>query len=176
MKRRIVILIVLLWLFGFVLFVVTLPRPGDDGVTDAIVVPTGAPGRIQRGVALLRDGKAQRMLISGVDPSVKPLELALTQNVPLALLGCCIDLGHEAIDTRSNGQETAAWLASRHYRTVRLVTTDWHMRRARFELEHAVGSDVAILPDAVASDPDLTILFKEYNKYLFRRIAVLIGL
>ena len=35
------------WVLGFALFTVALPRPAPDGlVTDAVVVPTGAPGRI----------------------------------------------------------------------------------------------------------------------------------
>jgi uncharacterized SAM-binding protein YcdF (DUF218 family) len=176
MIRRLLSLALLIWVFGFVLFVVTLPVPADDRYTDAIVVPTGAPGRIPRGIALLQAGKAKRMLITGVDRAVKPHELALTQKVSVALFSRSIDLGHEAVDTRSNGEETAKWLAARNYRSVRLVTTDWHMRRARFELEHAIGDKILILPDAVVSEAGLTVLLKEYHKYLFRRIAVLVGL
>ncbi|CAN5220670.1 hypothetical protein BH09PSE3_BH09PSE3_10280 [soil metagenome] len=176
MIRRVLSLAVLVWVIGFVLFVVTLPQPADDRFTDAIVVPTGAPGRIPRGLALLQRGKAKRMLITGVDRAVKPHELALTQKVPVALFERSVDLGHEAVDTRSNGEETANWLATRNYRSVRLVTTDWHMRRARFELEHAIGDKIVILPDAVVSQAGLTVLLKEYNKYLFRRVAVLVGL
>jgi uncharacterized SAM-binding protein YcdF (DUF218 family) len=176
MIRRILSLIGLAWVFGFVLFVVTLPQPADNRVTDAIVVPTGAPGRIPRGLALLQAGKAKRMLITGVDRAVKPHELAIAQNVPVAVLYQGVDLGHEAVDTRSNGEETAKWLAARNYRSVRLVTTDWHMRRARFELEHALGDKILILPDAVVSQAGLTVLLKEYNKYLFRRVAVVFGL
>jgi uncharacterized SAM-binding protein YcdF (DUF218 family) len=176
MIRRLLSLAVLIWMFGFILFVVTLPLPANDRITDAIVVPTGAPGRIPRGIALLQAGKAKRMLITGVDRAVRPHELAITQKVPVALFSRSIDLGHEAVDTRSNGEETAKWLSSRNYRSVRLVTTDWHMRRARFELEHAIGDKILIVPDAVVSEAGLTVLLKEYNKYLFRRVAVLVGI
>jgi uncharacterized SAM-binding protein YcdF (DUF218 family) len=176
MIRRLLSLAVLLWVLGFVLFVVTLPRPADGRFTDAIVVPTGAPGRISRGLALLQSGKARRMLITGVAREVKPHELALTNNAPVSVFAQGVDLGREAVDTRSNGEETAKWLATRRYRSVRLVTTDWHMRRARFELEHAIGDKIVILPDAVVSEAGLTVLLKEYNKYLFRRVAVLVGL
>lgn len=176
MIGRLLSLVVLCWILGFVLFVVTLPQPTDERVTDAIVVPTGAPGRIPRGLALLQAGKAKRMLITGVAREVKPHELALTQKVPVTVFARGVDLGHEAVDTRSNGQETATWLAARNYRSVRLVTTDWHMRRARFELEHALGDKILILPDAVVSQAGLTVLLTEYNKYLFRRVAVLVGM
>ena len=42
------------------------------------------------------------------------------------------------MDTRSNAEETARWLRGHRYRTVRLVTADWHLRRARMELEAAM--------------------------------------
>lgn len=176
MIGRILSLVVLAWALGFAWFAVSLPRPADAGRTDAIVVPTGGQGRIQRGLALIREGRARRMLITGVDRSVRPRELAAAQNVPASLFSCCVDLGHEAIDTRSNGEETARWLAGHGYRSVRLVTTDWHMPRARFELEHALGDGTLIVSDAVVSEAGLAVLLREYHKYLLRRAAVLFGL
>jgi uncharacterized SAM-binding protein YcdF (DUF218 family) len=174
--RRAIAFIMLAWALGFVVFAVALPQPADDRSTDAIVVLTGAPGRIARGVALLSAGRARRMLISGVDRSVKPHELIEKQNVPPALLTCCIDLGREAVDTRSNGAETAGWLAQHNYRSVRLVTSDWHMRRADLELEIVAAPGVTIVPDAVPGDAGFFGLLLEYNKFLTRRVAVLVGL
>jgi len=174
--RRVTSLVVLIWVLGFAVFTIALPQPASDAQTDAIVVPTGAPGRIARGLALLEAGKAKRMLITGVDRKVQPKELAVAQNVPLRWLSCCVDLGREAVDTRSNGAETARWVAQHRYRSVRLVTSDWHMPRAHFELERALGNTVTILPDAVRGEPDLLMLLTEYNKYLVRRAAVLVGL
>jgi uncharacterized SAM-binding protein YcdF (DUF218 family) len=173
--RRFFALAGLAWAGGFVLFAGLLPQPADDRQTDAIVVLTGAPGRIQRGLALLGAGRAQRMLISGVDRQVRPAELAAAQNAPLALVACCIDLGREAVDTRSNGAETARWLAARKYKSVRLVTSDWHMRRARFELERSLGSGVTVVADAVTGEASFALLFREYHKFLARRTAVLLG-
>jgi uncharacterized SAM-binding protein YcdF (DUF218 family) len=166
----------LLWALGFVLFVTLMPGPADDQPTDAIVVLTGGPGRIQRGISLLQAGKAKRMLVSGVDRRVKPHELAAEYDAPSRLFERKIDLGHESVDTRSNAIEAAEWLEKRSYRSVRLVTTDWHMARARFELRHAVGPDVEVVADAVPSDPQLVPLLKEYNKYLLRRASALFGI
>lgn len=166
----------LLWTLGFAPFVLTLPGPADDRQTDAIVVLTGGAGRIQRGLALLQAGKAERMLISGVDRRVLPHELALEHGAPRALFEARIELGHEAVDTRSNALEAGQWITRRGYRSVRLVTTDWHMPRARFELASVVGGDVALVADAVPSHPGFRLLFKEYNKYLLRRAAALFGI
>ncbi|KFL48741.1 hypothetical protein IL54_4472 [Sphingobium sp. ba1] len=164
------------WMLGFIWFAVLLPQPLDSRPTDAIVVLTGGAGRIDRGIALLQADTAKRMLISGVDRSVRPGELAAEYDTPEALFACCITLGREAIDTRSNAIETARWLERRDYKTVRLITTDWHMRRAALELRQASPERVAIVYDAVPSRPSLTILVREYNKYLLRRGAALLGI
>lgn len=164
------------WMLGFIWFAVLLPQPLDSRPTDAIVVLTGGAGRIDRGIALLEAKTAKRMLISGVDRSVRPGELAAEYDTPEALFACCITLGREAIDTRSNAIETARWLERRDYKTVRLITTDWHMRRAALELRQALPERVAIVYDAVPSRPSLTILVREYNKYLLRRGAALLGI
>jgi uncharacterized SAM-binding protein YcdF (DUF218 family) len=174
---RLLAVTLLAWMLGFVWFAIFLPQPLDGRRTDAIVVLTGGAGRIDRGIALLQSGAAKRMLISGVDRSVRPAELAAEYKTPETLFSCCITLGREAIDTRSNGLETARWLERRDYKTVRLITTDWHMRRAALELRQAMpDGKVSIVYDAVPSRPSLTILAREYNKYLLRRIAALIGI
>ena len=162
-------------MLGFALFVILLPRPATLVRTDAVVVATGGQGRIARGIDMIATGRARRMLITGVDRQVKPAELAQAQRVSMKIMACCVDLGREASDTRSNGIETATWVRRNQYKSVRLVTTDWHMRRARFELEHALGPEVLVVPDAVRSDASLAVLVREYNKYLFRRAVVLIG-
>lgn len=176
MIRRLLALALISWALGFALFVILLPRPAALVKTDAVVVATGAQGRITRGIDMVSNGLARRMLITGVDRQVKPAELAEAQRVSLKIMACCVDLGREASDTRSNGIETAAWVRRNKYRSVRLVTTDWHMRRARFELEHALGPDIVVIPDAVRSDASLGVLVREYNKYLFRRAMVLVGI
>ena len=168
--------LLLLYALGYALFVVLLPRPADDRQTDAIVVLTGARGRIDRGLNLLEHGRARRLLISGVARTVQPAELAAQAGRDANLFKCCIDLGRESVDTRSNAEETARWLARNKFRTVRLVTTDWHMPRASFELSRKVGADVTLLDDAIPSDPNFRQLFLEYNKYLLRRAAVLVGI
>jgi uncharacterized SAM-binding protein YcdF (DUF218 family) len=162
-------------MLGFAVFVIALPGPADDRVTDAIVVPTGGPGRIARGAQLLARHKARRMFISGVDAKARSRDIAVTNDLDPALFACCVDLGREASNTRSNAEETIAWLRARKVKSVRLVTTDWHMPRARFELDRVVGSDIVIIDDAVDSHASFSVLMREYNKYLLRRLAVLGG-
>lgn len=174
MIRKLLGLLALLWGGGFGVFLATMPGPLDDRRTDAIVVPTGGAGRIDRGLALLQRHAARRMLVTGVAPEVKPGELAAEYRVSRSLMACCVDLGHEAVDTRSNAEETARWLRQHGYKTVRLVTSNWHLPRARLELVNATGDDIIVLGDGVASKPRLLTLLGEYNKLIVRRVALLI--
>jgi uncharacterized SAM-binding protein YcdF (DUF218 family) len=92
------------------------------------------------------------------------------------LFACCVDLGHEAVDTRSNAKETAQWVKAHGYKSVRLVTSDWHMARAGMELNAALDSDVSIVSDGVTSEAPLGLLIVEYNKLLLRRVALWTGI
>lgn len=176
MIRRLFAFAVLVWVIGFVLFVALLPRAAGEQKTDGIIVLTGGPNRIEHGLDVLQRGYARRMLVSGVNLSVGRRDFLIMFHVPPQRFDCCIDLGQDAVDTRSNGEESAAWVKKYGYKSIRLVTTDWHMPRARFELGQALPGDVRILPDAVRSEPDLGILLTEYHKYLLRRVAALFGI
>lgn len=156
----------LVYAVGFLLFAVTLPEPLGREKTDAVLVPTGGPGRIQRGLEVLRSGDARRLFVSGVDPEVTGKEFARQFKVSRQEMKCCVVLGRLAVDTRSNAGEAAQWIKSNDIHSVRLVTTDWHMRRALQELKHSIPQRIAVVEDAVPSDPDLGQLFLEYNKLI----------
>lgn len=175
MKRRIFILAVLVWLLGFAAFAINVPPPAGNDRVGAIVVFTGAKGRIDHGLEMLEQGRAKRMFISGVDPTVRETELVAVVGRSGNLFKCCIDLGKVAIDTRSNALETAEWVRKHQVKSLRLVTTDWHMTRARDELKHALGGEVTIIADPVQSRPSLWTLFNEYNKYVLRHTAMIAG-
>ena len=177
MIRRVLSVLFLVWAIGFLWFVVALPRPVEETVrTDAVIVPTGGAGRIARGLEVLDAGLAARMLVSGVDPEVRPQEFAAEFGVEPDQMACCVTLGFAAVDTRSNAAETAKWVAQNEARSLRLVTTDWHMRRAAGELDRALPDHVTVIRDAVPSRPDLGTLFLEYHKLLASRAAGLADL
>jgi uncharacterized SAM-binding protein YcdF (DUF218 family) len=80
-------------------------------------------------------------------------------------MACCVVLGFAALDTRGNALETANWIESGHFHSLRLVTSDWHMRRSAGELEEVLPN-VRLVEDAVPSEPTLKTLFLEYHKLL----------
>lgn len=171
MILRIVSTAFLAWIFGFVWFSLALPQPAGDQRTDAVIVPTGSAGRIPQGLEVLDQGLAEQMLVTGVDPEVKPAEFAAQFNVSRRRMNCCVTLGFAAVDTKSNAYETAEWVADRNITSLRLVTADWHMRRAAHELELALPANVTIVRDAVQTELRLGGLFLEYNKLLASWIA-----
>lgn len=173
MFSRFVSLLALAWLFGFAWFAMFLPQPAGDARTSAAVVFTGGKGRVARGLEVIADRQAPQLLVSGVDREVKPGEFRAEYDISAARMGCCITLGYESDDTRGNADETARWLAARKGKSVRLITSDWHMRRAALELARVMPKGFTIVRDAVPSHPSLGALLTEYHKYLARFVAQL---
>ncbi|MBX7541699.1 YdcF family protein [Qipengyuania sphaerica] len=171
MILRLFAAIFLVYAFGFLGFAVTLPSPAGKTETDAVIVLTGGPGRIARGLEVIERGWAKEMFVSGVDPEVKPGEFAEEFEVPSRTMNCCVTLGQLAVDTRSNAGETAQWIEDKEIESVRLVTTDWHMARAYSEVAGMLPAGTAIIRDAVGSHPDLGTLFLEYNKLIASEIS-----
>ena len=163
--------LVLIYAFGFLSFAVTLPGPATETRTDAVIVLTGGPGRIARGLEVVGSDQAREMFVSGVDPEVKPGEFAAEFEVPRATMNCCVTLGYLAVDTRSNAGEVAQWMKEKEFTSARLVTTDWHMARAASEVSQSLPGDIRLVKDAVVSHPDLATLFLEYNKLLASEVS-----
>jgi uncharacterized SAM-binding protein YcdF (DUF218 family) len=176
MIRRIASSLLLAYLLGFLWFGIFLPAPAAPVKTDAVVVLTGSGGRIDRGLEVLKAGLAPRMLVSGVDREVRPAEFAAQYRVPMRTLRCCVTLGYESVDTRSNARESAQWIAAHHIGSVRLVTSDWHMRRAALDLAQVAPPQLKVIEDAVPTRPSFKVLFLEYHKLLARLVQRGLGL
>lgn len=170
------------WLMGFIAFVSSIPDkpPVNLRATDGIVVLTGGRSRLDEAFALLAAGHSGRLLISGVnartnDPDLKEA-LDLRGQTDAELFDCCIDVGREAQDTVGNAQEIAAWARRYGYHSLRVVTSDFHIRRSLLEIRR-VAPDLVLVPHPVFSErvrPELwwrdlasaRILSKEFNKLL----------
>ncbi len=173
MIRRVLSAVLIAWLLGLVLFAVSLPGARKDGRTDAVVVATGAEGRIARGLEVMRQGRAPLMLVTGVDRDVKAHEFAVEYGVDAARMECCVVLDYSALDTLGNARASAEWIRQRKLRSVRLVTSDWHMRRAAAEFRRLLPPDIRVIEDAVETEPSLKILIIEYHKLLARSLLSL---
>lgn len=166
-----------LFLGGFAVFYqhVASLAPPREPKADAIVVLTGGYQRIDQAVQLLQQGAGKRLLISGVNPATSGNHIRLLTRSPDDLFACCVDIGHEALDTTGNATETARWIRSRGYKSIILVTNNYHMPRSLAELErtdhgtrfiaYPVPTDVS--PSELVRNPLLIrTLAAEYVKFL----------
>lgn len=112
-------------------------QPPENPKADAIVVLTGGFQRIDQAVELLKSGAGQRLLISGVHPTTTSSQIRRNTQSPADLFACCVDLGRDAIDTIGNANETAGWIRNNGYRTILVVTNNYHMPRSLLELRRA---------------------------------------
>src|ERR1700722_8810689 len=118
---------------------------------DGIVVLTGGSSRVSDAMELLADGYGRRLLISGVHPTNAASDISRSLSDKQALLGCCVDLDRSAVNTRSNAAETRRWARDRGFKSLIVVTSNYHMPRAIVELSHAMP-DIALIPFAVVGD------------------------
>ena len=118
---------------------------------DGIVVLTGGSSRVSDALELLADGYGRRLLISGVHPTndVSDISRSLPDNQ--SLLRCCVDLDRSAVNTRSNAAETRRWVHERGFKSLIVVTSNYHMPRAIAEMSHAMP-DIALIPHAVVAE------------------------
>jgi uncharacterized SAM-binding protein YcdF (DUF218 family) len=152
-----------------------------DRNADGIVVLTGGSSRVSDAMELLASGYGKRLLISGVHPTnaASDISRSLPDNSPpdnQTLLSCCVDLDRSAVNTRSNAAETRRWAHDRGFKSLIVVTSNYHMPRAIVELSHAMP-DIALIPFAVVGDrwrdepwwtsgTTLRLLLSEYAKYV----------
>lgn len=165
---------------GFVVFasvsMSAMPAEGQLEKADGIVVLTGAPHRIEAGVALLGRGLAERLLISGVNPMTKAQDLKRIVKSGEHYFDCCVDLGYLALNTRGNADEIGRWARRHGFARLIVVTSNYHIVRAMTEISR-VMPDAHLAPYAVVSGtfkepmwwlkPEAhLVLVKEYLKFL----------
>ena len=103
-------LVFALWIAGLLAFAARVAgsTPAAEPPTaDAIVALTGASSvRIEAATQLLEEGKARRLLISGVNPQARRSEVKYVARGVGRIWDCCVDLGFRAENTRGNAVET----------------------------------------------------------------------
>src|SRR3954470_5665191 len=152
---------------------------------DGIVVLTGGSSRVSDAMELLAGGYGKRLLISGVHPTNAASDISRSLPDNQSLLGCCVDLDRSAVNTRSNAVETRRWARDRGFKSLIVVTSNYHMPRAIVELSHEMP-DIELIQFAVIGDKwrdepwwisgaTLRLLISEYAKYVAAEIRVRLG-
>jgi uncharacterized SAM-binding protein YcdF (DUF218 family) len=176
----------LLFAGGFYWFVQQMPvvEVSPSRNADGIVVLTGGALRISDALELLSSGHGRRLLISGVNRTTRSYEIARLVPEHQRWFSCCVDLGHSATNTIGNAVETRRWVEDRGFKSLIVVTANYHMPRAMAELGHELPG-VALVPYAVVSDrvkvddwwdnpSTARLLFLEYLKYIVARVRMVL--
>ncbi|MCX7381159.1 MAG: YdcF family protein [Alphaproteobacteria bacterium] len=170
----------LLWGGGFGWFLRETAREAAlPAHADGIVALTGGAGRVEAALHLLADGRADRLLISGVGGAAEFGALAQRANVTAAAITAApitaalaprVTLGRAATSTRGNAAEAAEWSRANRVGSLIVVTAAFHMPRAMAEFSRAMPN-VALHPAPVRAgsqrdDAGLRVLAGEYSKFL----------
>jgi len=166
----------------FVHTVATFEKPDTNQTADAIVVLTGGSERINDAVTLLDQGRARRLLISGVHPGTTRETLAGMTTGSGALFSCCVDLGHAAMNTVGNAKEARNWARGNGFESLIVVTSSYHLPRSLYEIRRAMP-EASLIPYPVTAhrvalddwwkNPGTTrLMLAEYTKYLMSIIKL----
>jgi uncharacterized SAM-binding protein YcdF (DUF218 family) len=174
------LILVLIWVSGLLAFSARIERSTpapEPQPADGVVALTGpSTARIEEAMRLLEDGKARRMLVSGVNHKASREDIRAVARAPGRIYDCCVDLGFTAVDTVGNAKETAAWARAHRFRSLIVVTSDYHVPRSMLELKGA-APEIAFQSYAVETeelDPrrwwreprTARRMILEYSKYL----------
>jgi uncharacterized SAM-binding protein YcdF (DUF218 family) len=177
------LVLAMIWAAGLFAFAgrVQQSTPAPEPQTaDGVVALTGANSseRIAAGMNLLQDGQGRRLLISGVNRDASREDIRNVSKAARRLYDCCVDLGFTAVDTVGNARETADWARNMRYRSLIIVTADYHMPRAMLELRAVMREPEFQLQTYAVPTPSLKarrwwrsprstrLMVTEYCKYL----------
>jgi uncharacterized SAM-binding protein YcdF (DUF218 family) len=161
------LLITLGWIW-FAGSLVTMKPDVPNARTDAIIVLTGGKNRIEAGLSLLQEKRSDKLFISGVNKETTLADLVGGRDVP-----CCITLGYRAEDTIGNADEARDWVRENDIRSIRLVTSNYHMARARLEFDRAIP-DLTIYDHPILNE-DEDIARRSFLERTTREYIKLIG-
>jgi len=170
----------LIWVAGLLAFadrVARLTPAETPAVADGIVALTGGSDlRLEAATDLLESGLGQRLLVSGVNLHTRRSDLWGVTGAAKPVFDCCVDLGYTAADTIGNAREAAEWARAMGYKSLILVTADYHMPRALLELRAALPQTrITAFPVATAeldvrhwetTSQGARRMVNEYDKYL----------
>lgn len=162
-----------LWFFARAVDRSTAVLPAS---ADGIVVLTGGPDRIGDGVELLANGRAKRMLITGVRKGVSLETIGKPMPQFKQVMACCVDLEHAAQNTVGNAIAARAWMRRNDYHSLIVVTSNFHMPRALVEFRrampgvvlysHPVNSDRVSVENWWRDGPVARLVILEYGKFV----------
>jgi uncharacterized SAM-binding protein YcdF (DUF218 family) len=175
--------VALAFTLGFLWFTSWVPSSEITltGTTDGIVVLTGDSARISEAIELLANRRGKRLLISGANRGTTAAEISRLNPEFTRWIQCCVDFDR-ALNTLGNAIETRRWAERRRFRSLTVVTSDYHMPRAMVEIAHQLPNTRLVAFPVMSerlraehwwtSGPAMRLLLSEYVKYVIVRARI----
>jgi uncharacterized SAM-binding protein YcdF (DUF218 family) len=162
---------------GFAAFIaISHERFAAPPIADGIVALTGGADRVETALHLLEDGRAKRLLVSGVAPGSGLHDIARRVDLDPSLLAPVVTLGKVATTTLGNAEETAEWAKAHDFHSLIIVTAGYHMPRAMLEMRRAMPGvtlyPLAVQPQVVQRSSKVRLLAGEYVKLIAAWLGV----
>ena len=151
--------------------------------TDAIVVLTGGRGRVEEGVRLFRESRAQFLFFVGVDPSVRKSDLYRPN--PGDPSADNVILEKSSRNTLENSIFGRDVLMRSGVHSVLLITSRYHLKRASILFRNSLPTDITIIPYPVdtvnlkeswwSHGGSFQLLFREFYKYCLLRMFFMLA-
>jgi len=174
---RLVVILLAIWLLGLFAFLAAIPKPSTDvvGEAQAVIVLTGGSGRLETGLEVFAKSSAEKILISGVGFKVTKKDIIKNfskSEESQKINPDNIILGSIADSTISNAIEAKIFMDLHGYKSLRLVTSNYHMPRSMLIFKMYMP-DYEIIPYPVGAE---TIsLFDGKAKLILGEYIKLIG-
>ena len=178
-------LFLILVLSHFIFFLLLIKNFKSDYTTiksiDSIVVLTGDKFRISKGMEILSNGIGEKLLLSGVNKNIKLTNIMNEFPKYKNFFDCCVEIENISSNTFENSRETFLWLEKNKYNSVLIVSSDYHMPRAKLEFEKFLNTKNTYYHPVNSNNNLMAIgkikkLFLEYVKYMRTYISLAIGL
>ncbi|MCV6599261.1 MAG: YdcF family protein [Alphaproteobacteria bacterium] len=169
---KIIISLFAIWLLGLIVFIVFSSGFKNDYLyIENSIVLTGGNSRISESINLLEKGATSKVFLSGVNKNVNKEDI----------LEDSFDkykdhffLGYKAEDTRGNVIESEEWLLNNHIKEVRVITSDYHLLRAKVEFKRSLPGIKKVWYGVNTIDENFfnslenwKLLCGEYNKFIY---------
>ncbi|PIZ32593.1 MAG: hypothetical protein COY39_05155 [Alphaproteobacteria bacterium CG_4_10_14_0_8_um_filter_37_21] len=132
--------------------------------TDAIVVFTGGNKRVQAAFDLFEKRHAELLFVSGVPKGVTKRKLLKVSHSSIVDLST-VQLG-SAENTQENAEEVSKWARDQNIRSIRLVTTTFHMPRALREMRLKT-ENLVVIPHPISADmPIYAAIYYYFSEFV----------
>ncbi len=150
---------------------------------DAIVVLTGGRGRVEEGIRLFRESRAKYLFLVGVDPSVRKSDLYRSR--PGDPPADNVILEKSSRNTLENSIYGRDVIVRSGVRSVLLITSRYHLKRASILFRNSLPSNITIIPYPVdtvnlkeywwSDGGSFQLLFREFYKYCLLRMFFMLA-